>query len=175
MYPVALKAVLGAKVALLPQLLAVWTLQRACIVLALVARTLSWGVGRHGGRQVSYVGAFGRSKRCVGQFFMLRLLCSCSNGQSRGTPSSAQKVWWSPSFLQRRSFGSESAAGVQPFSRDWDVGGCHSHHRALSRLVPSCIIVSLLSCAFFLSTPLYVYDNIFEGDCYITCHRRICS
>ena len=47
MYPVALEAVLGAEVALLAQLLAVWTLQRARLVLAVLARTHARGVSSH--------------------------------------------------------------------------------------------------------------------------------
>jgi hypothetical protein len=43
MYPVALKAVLRAEVALLPQFLTVWTLQGAGIVLAITACALARG------------------------------------------------------------------------------------------------------------------------------------
>jgi hypothetical protein len=55
MYPVALEAVLRAKVALFSQLLAVRTLQRACVVLAVLARALSWGVCGHGARELRIV------------------------------------------------------------------------------------------------------------------------
>jgi hypothetical protein len=47
MYPVALEAVLRAEVALLAQLLAVWTLQRARLVLAVLAHTHARGVSSH--------------------------------------------------------------------------------------------------------------------------------
>lgn len=46
-YPVALEAVLRAEVALLVQLLAVRTLQRASVVLAVCAGTLARGVSGH--------------------------------------------------------------------------------------------------------------------------------
>jgi hypothetical protein len=49
MYPVAFEAVLRAEVALLAQFLAVWTLQRAGVVLTICACTLSWGVCSHSG------------------------------------------------------------------------------------------------------------------------------
>jgi hypothetical protein len=52
MYPVALEAVLRAKVALFTQLLAVRTLQRSCVVLTICARALSWGVCGHDARGI---------------------------------------------------------------------------------------------------------------------------
>lgn len=50
MYPVALEAVLRAEEALLAQFLAVWTLQLACVVWAVLARAFARGrVSGHGG------------------------------------------------------------------------------------------------------------------------------
>lgn len=57
-YPVALEAVLGAEVALLSKLLAVWALERACVVLTVFAHALSRGVSGHGG----WKGGEGRRK-----------------------------------------------------------------------------------------------------------------
>jgi hypothetical protein len=68
MYPVALEAILRAKVALFPQLLAVRTLQRACVVLAVGARALSWGVCGHDGCEIRVMGVcerVGRVLRCL--------------------------------------------------------------------------------------------------------------
>jgi hypothetical protein len=50
-YPVALEAVLRAEVALFSQLLAVWTLQRASVILAVVACALARGVAGHDARR----------------------------------------------------------------------------------------------------------------------------
>jgi hypothetical protein len=51
-YPVALKAVLRAEIALLSQFLAVWTLQRACFLVAIFTRALARGVSGHDGRDL---------------------------------------------------------------------------------------------------------------------------
>jgi hypothetical protein len=68
MYPVALEAVLRAEVALFSQLLAVRTLQRACIVLTVLARALPRGVCGHGAREFRFVDVCevgGRDFRCM--------------------------------------------------------------------------------------------------------------
>jgi hypothetical protein len=50
-YPVALEAVLRAEVTFFAQLLAVWTLQRASVILAVVACALARGVAGHDARR----------------------------------------------------------------------------------------------------------------------------
>ena len=90
-HPVALEAVLRAKVALLAQLLAVWTLQRACVVLAVFARTLARDVTSHfvicEGNLVTWGGS-----TVVSGPLNFALLYGAPSNMLSGIPSSAQKM-----------------------------------------------------------------------------------
>ena len=54
-YPTSLEAVLRAEVALFAEFLAVWTLQRARVLVAVLARALARGVYSHRVRKVGIV------------------------------------------------------------------------------------------------------------------------